>query len=576
MNIILIATAWGPKFGGINAFNMDFAKGLASHLGQNGKVFCGVLNATDTEVSAAQNDANVTLLSINKQSNENEFDSDSANDFYVKFQDHVPGGTLDYWVGHDVISGDVAISGAILTGVKSALIMHMNYEAYQGFKSGVSKDAQNKTNSQKQTFKKADILFANGPYLQQVLSRLVNRQVTQLVPGFANITPQPITTEIRAITFGRLDQGNDKIKQGSLAVAGFASAIKVLIESSTTSPSLKNMPKLIKMFGISASDGSEEKYYKQICQERAGRRINFFSLPYDDDREAIFSELAQANIALMVSWHEGFGLTGWESIAAEVPLVLSKESGLWRLIKEQFDNESLASCYVKLVDIEGTDEVDAFTEKDETQVREAIIQIAINLEADLRAARELKDILQNKLICTWEETAKTFLAGIGKPLRHETAPPENEFVGKWTAYYIEGSMGAVPKIVEENITLLYADGKLNGVSDYENPNFERQETFYNMEVFDRMLNGASTVEGWKPPNGFSRFQLVSNYEGNVLDGVVSWVGGLTKQIDWSRYIWVKQGFNHSEVTDFVKKEMEIERNVYNNRIRERYDFYQQK
>jgi hypothetical protein len=35
-NFMLLATAWGPKFGGINAFNMDFALGLASYLGDGG------------------------------------------------------------------------------------------------------------------------------------------------------------------------------------------------------------------------------------------------------------------------------------------------------------------------------------------------------------------------------------------------------------------------------------------------------------------------------------------------------------------------------------------------------------
>ena len=44
-NFILLATAWGPKYGGINAFNMDFAVGLASFLGKNGQVFCSAFRA---------------------------------------------------------------------------------------------------------------------------------------------------------------------------------------------------------------------------------------------------------------------------------------------------------------------------------------------------------------------------------------------------------------------------------------------------------------------------------------------------------------------------------------------------
>ena len=39
-NILLLATAWGPKHGGINAFNMDFAQGLVTYLHDAGRVFC--------------------------------------------------------------------------------------------------------------------------------------------------------------------------------------------------------------------------------------------------------------------------------------------------------------------------------------------------------------------------------------------------------------------------------------------------------------------------------------------------------------------------------------------------------
>ena len=41
---MLLATAWGAKHGGINAFNVDFARGLAKFLGERRK---GVLRSLD-------------------------------------------------------------------------------------------------------------------------------------------------------------------------------------------------------------------------------------------------------------------------------------------------------------------------------------------------------------------------------------------------------------------------------------------------------------------------------------------------------------------------------------------------
>jgi len=46
-NFMLLATAWGPKHGGINAFNADFAIALAEVVGPDGKVFCSGVPAID-------------------------------------------------------------------------------------------------------------------------------------------------------------------------------------------------------------------------------------------------------------------------------------------------------------------------------------------------------------------------------------------------------------------------------------------------------------------------------------------------------------------------------------------------
>jgi glycosyltransferase involved in cell wall biosynthesis len=50
--------------------------------------------------------------------------------------------------------------------------------------------------------------------------------------------------------------------------------------------------------------------------------VNLHALPYTDDRQQLYSELSRASVALMPSWHEGFGLVAWEAIAAGVPLIV--------------------------------------------------------------------------------------------------------------------------------------------------------------------------------------------------------------------------------------------------------------
>jgi hypothetical protein len=61
--VVLLATAWGPKAGGINTFNMDLARGLRAALGDAGRVIC-VVPSADAAASRSARDSGVTLASV--------------------------------------------------------------------------------------------------------------------------------------------------------------------------------------------------------------------------------------------------------------------------------------------------------------------------------------------------------------------------------------------------------------------------------------------------------------------------------------------------------------------------------
>jgi hypothetical protein len=142
--------------------------------------------------------------------------------------------------------------------------------------------------------------------------------------------------------------------------------------------------------------------------------VNILPLPFDEDREKLLGRLAEANLALMLSWHEGFGLTGWESIAAEVPLIVSKRSGLFQLLKETLNG--VEGSYVAAIDLQGRrgdGNSPNFTENDLSLVEKQILNVVYdNVRAQVRA-RELKKILQQNLICSWANTGHQFLQGLG-------------------------------------------------------------------------------------------------------------------------------------------------------------------
>ena len=109
-NILLLAIAWGPKHGGINAFNMDFAQGLVTYLHGAGRVFCAVLDASNADFAEAAA-RGVTLLSIERSPESASYDRSWAYDVWKRLQAQYPDQTIDWWVGHDVVSGATAVAG---------------------------------------------------------------------------------------------------------------------------------------------------------------------------------------------------------------------------------------------------------------------------------------------------------------------------------------------------------------------------------------------------------------------------------------------------------------------------------
>lgn len=422
--IVLITNAWGPKHGGINSFNTDFAKALSSVLAPPTRVTCVVLDATPEEVEdAAKND--VKLLSLGIKGAERVDESRALNVLDAVQRDATD--EVIWWIGHDVISGGAAVALPKKAGQgRSALIHHMNYVAYTAYKQGKAVIAKKKEEEQRALFRQADQVFAVGPLLRDSLSDLLegSRQVRMIVPGLAEIVPVPLGKTFSGITYGRLDPENDRIKQGRLAIAGFAAACRKAEANPREPKALRDKP-LLQVIGISpASD--EEKQLRALAKEKAGQVMKLLALPYEEDRTHLFDELKRSSMAMMLSWHEGFGLTGWEAIAAEVPLIVSKDSGLYKLIDEELGAPGIAclmpvSVRGGLGDLaDGTEE--NFDPADEETVSQAILNLAHDLERRKGYAKTLRTLLLEKSTgYTWANCARSFSDALG--LQHQPQSP---------------------------------------------------------------------------------------------------------------------------------------------------------
>jgi glycosyltransferase involved in cell wall biosynthesis len=413
--LIAVATAWGPKYGGINAFNYDLLIAIAAAHWSWLRVICVVAECTDDEVKEVQAQHPIKLISLGLAGGA--IGKEHAPLVQSKLQQNGLGEKSDeiVFLGHDRITGAVAIELAKTHGGRSALIHHMSYAHYESFAED-SATSKTKENEQKQLFAAANICLAVGPLLQRSAAEMLDRKssdIPMLIPGLADIIPKNYHHTFIAFVSGRLDDGAKKIKQAHLGVAGFSHAVRRCDLDFGLPDALRgeNEPRLI-LRGIELerppceSSTNAESELKDLAQQHADRVISLQALPFTQDRTELFNELKAASVCLMPSWHEGFGLVAWEAIAAGVPLILSKKSGAYHFLNNE-KKENL----VHGIDVKGKTTFPFFDDADKDSVANLLIKIAKDHPSMRTDALRLREELQAKY--HWPACADAFVDALG-------------------------------------------------------------------------------------------------------------------------------------------------------------------
>jgi glycosyltransferase involved in cell wall biosynthesis len=419
--LISFATSWGPQWGGINAFNTDFLRHLATAYPHELQVVCLVLNAEHTTIAETKRNCGITLVSLDQQDTD-AFGPELESLAWDKLQAVQPSINIDQstvWLGHDRITGAIALKAAQRRSGRSALIHHMSYEHYENYVAG-SATADQKVNEQRTLFKAANHCFAIGPLLKAALEDLIDSSaIHELIPGLADIEPRGTPpNRFKIFLSGRLGSDSEKLKQAKLGLASFAHAVKKCDADSAYPDALRseNEPQL-RLRGLSWDENvhskeeftrsAAEQETRSFVQEHAGRQLSLSLLPFTQDRQALFDELRGCSAALMPSWHEGFGLVAWEAIAAGVPLVLSQKSGVYKLLQAQrLDN------LVESINPRGIAAAPHFHGDDKEEVSQALIQIAKDPSKYRKNASYLREALFSAN-CTWKHCAQQFAQHAG-------------------------------------------------------------------------------------------------------------------------------------------------------------------
>lgn len=400
---VFFATGWGPTEGGINAVNFDLCNAMGDKSEEKSSdIYCVFSGAEplDQEKTKARMH-NVTLFHVHEE------DFNICNFDAVFTQIHNKEYERIYWVGHDTISGRQALECKNKTNKgKIVLFHHMHYIDYYG----VAKSAdvcEQKDREQRRLFCKADYAIAVGP---QLYASLVENLVVgtaslpkcgQVIPGLADIMPINGTARnpMTVLFTGRLEEDNDPIKQFTVPLLAVSDLVK---EHNYTTNDIT-----IKLIGLKGEEvNTQAVALKNQAYERAGRVVNVLPLKYTTNRDELFDTVKRSIVTVMPSISEGFGLAGYESIAAGVPIIISRNSGLYKFLQRNGLEKKVYS-----IDVTGD------KEQDVQSVKECIYSIVTFLPESKKKAIELRDELV-KLGYFWEKTAEDtysfLLAGINK------------------------------------------------------------------------------------------------------------------------------------------------------------------
>lgn len=416
IGIVFIATAWGRNNGGINSINTALLKNLSTVINPewNWKLYCVVTqHGEDSDVvDEIQEKYNITLIKTETPVTSRRLKKElTKTDFSQLF-----------FVGHDVITGSHANKlrdrFSSTTTSTSIIFHHMDYRMYYYLREIDPAKIRDKETEQLQILPDADIIVPIGPSLTKSAQDLCKdarkeaiTKIHEINPGMENIEPiQGVHNNHKVILFGRLEDRNNAVKQIELAIDALGKYF------STNS----HHDFMVKCYGYTDDSAiNQKKLISEICHT-SGKMIPITANSYISDDAELFNEIASASLCIMPSTYEGFGLTGYEAISAGVPVIISKNTGLFHFLNS-WNGKSIHGLF-KSVEIHGglQENGKKYGTEDLDVLVNNIQEVFSDYEKHKKMALELRKTLLNGE-CTWDYAARAFVEIIKEEIKVETS-----------------------------------------------------------------------------------------------------------------------------------------------------------
>ena len=239
---------------------------------------------------------------------------------------------MDFVIGHGIHLGrQVPLIKEVHRECKWIQVVHTDPEELGMFKNDADSIAKGEKKHQAEVklCELADQVVAIGPKLVEAFSCYLrscgkDQDILNLTPGifseFAEVSQAAEERgRFRVLVFGRGDSEDFYLKGYDIAARAVAELCK-------------HEPHLFKLVFVGAPKGEEEKVKEMLLKE--GLAASQLIVRSYKEREQLAAQFCEADLAIMPSRSEGFGLSALEALSAGLPVLVSVNSGLGDALKE--------------------------------------------------------------------------------------------------------------------------------------------------------------------------------------------------------------------------------------------------
>ena len=326
MNVTLLGDEWGSSAGGLSTINRE----LAIHLSNHSAVKVSLLVPEGACNHEEKNEAltyGITVVEAKRR---------AAFDRLVWLSSPPKDHVMDVVVGHGVKLGrqvQFIRDSTQFPNCKWVQVVHTAPEdlsKYKCYGDPISK-GETKHESEVELCRLADLVVPVGPRLNEAYSSYLQRcktdqDVLSITPGlfqreFGDLVAKQDPNEdgeFKVLLFGRGDDEDFELKGYNIAAKAF------------TDQRLKNKP--YHLLFVGAPEGKQEEVREKLLQ-RGIAEAQLTVRKFIQSRERMKDLLCEADLAIMPSKSEGFGLVALEALSAGLPILVTGNSGIAKALE---------------------------------------------------------------------------------------------------------------------------------------------------------------------------------------------------------------------------------------------------